>query len=169
MIAGIISFFSNEMIYGYNVCSFKHTNSPAILLHSKHCRADSLSSLAVVLAVLGTKMGIPYLDPLVALFEAVHLIITSVEILYHSSKGLMDHKINESDINSIVGLLSDFPEILEVARIRSRQIGRKIWAELYLRFPQDKTIGEIDDVSCKIKDNLTDRMKHLGGVDVIYV
>jgi len=169
MVAGIISFASNEMIYNYHICSFKHTNSPAILLHSKHAHADALSSLAVGMAILGTMMGIPYLDPLVALFEAGHLIYTSVEILYHSSKGLMDHTINDNDVDSINSLLSDFPEIMEVTRIRSRQIGRKIWAELYLSFPHDKTIVELDGISRRIKKDLPGRMKHLGGVEVIYV
>ncbi len=167
--AAIISVFANEVIYRYNICAFKHLNSPAILTHAKHHRADAISSLAVVVAIVGSKMGFYFLDPLVAIFEAGHLIILSGEILYHGGAGLMDRAVEENDIYLVKKILSGIPDVKEIRDIKTRQIGRNVWVDLYIRLPVDKTITEAHGISDRIQQNLKNNISHLGNINTIYV
>jgi cation diffusion facilitator family transporter len=165
--AAVISILANEVIYRFNICAYKHLNSPALLAHAKHHRADVIASLAVVVAIIAGAMGYRFIDALVAIFEAVHLLFLSAELLYQGGSGLIDHAIEESDVSLIRRLLSDVPDIRKVKDIKTRQIGRCVWVDLYLSLPPDKTIAEVKAISGNIRRNIETRLKHTGNVNVI--
>ena len=165
--AAVISIFANEVIYRYNICAYKHMNSPALLAHAKHHRADVISSLAVVVAIVGGAMGYRFLDAFVAVFEAGHLIFLSVEIFYQGGSGLIDRAIEESDVSLIRQVLSDMPNVKKVRDIKTRQIGRCVWVDLYVSLPDDKTIAEVKAISGQIRQSIEDRVDHTGNVNII--
>ncbi len=167
--AAVISVLANEIIYRYNMCSVRHLNSPALLTHAKHHRADAISSAAVAIAILAGKMGFLWADPMVAIFEAVHLTILSGQILYHGGSGLMDRSIKESDIASIRKALSEMREVKKIKDIKTRQIGRNVWADVYVTLVPNKTVAEAHEISCRIRRSLKGLMKRLETVNVIYV
>ncbi len=165
--AAVISVAANEIIYRFNICAYKHMNSPALLAHAKHHRADVISSLAVVVAVVGGALGYRFLDVVVAVFEAGHLLFVSIELLYQGGSGLIDRAIKENDVSLIRQLLSDMTDVKEIKDIKTRQIGRSIWVDLYVSLPRDKTIAEVNIISAGIRNGLAQRLEHLGNVNVI--
>lgn len=166
VLAAAFSIFFNILLYKFNKCAFKHLNSPAILTHAKHLMADAISSMAVILVILGTSLGIHSLDPLAAIFETVHLIYLSGEILIHGCTGLMDKAIDKKKIVSIKDILAD---VSGIEKIKTRQVGRNINVELFISFPADKTLNEIHAISNKITETIKNNMKYIGNVNVIYV
>ena len=165
--AAIVSVAANEIIYRFNICAYKHINSPALLAHAKHHRADVIASLAVVIAVIGGALGYRFLDAVVAVFEAGHLLYLSIELLHQGGSGLIDRSIEENDVSLIKQLLSDMAEVKEIKDIKTRQIGRSVWIDLYVSLPPDKTIAEVNTISAQIRYGLTERLEHLGNVNVI--
>ncbi len=165
--AAVISVFANEVIYRYNICAYKHMNSPALLAHAKHHRADVISSLAVVVAIIAGAMGYRFLDALVAVFEAGHLLFLSAELLYQGGSGLIDRAIEEGDITLIRQVLTDMPDVKKIRDIKTRQIGRKVWVDLHVSLPGDKTITEVKAISGQIRHSIAGRLEHTGNVNVI--
>ncbi len=165
--AAILSVFANEVIYRYNICAYKHMNSPALLAHAKHHRADVISSLAVVVAVVGGALGWHFLDVLVAVFEAGHLIFLSVEIFYQGGSGLIDRAIEESGVSLIRQALHDVPDVKKVRDIKTRQIGRRVWVDLYISLPLNKTIAEVNTISGQIRQSIANRVEHLGNINIV--
>ncbi len=165
--AAITSVAANEVIYRFNICAYKHMNSPALLAHAKHHRADVISSLAVVVAVVGGAMGYHFLDAVVAVFETGHLLFLSIELLYQGGSGLIDKAIKDNDISLISQFLSDMTEIKEVKDIKTRQIGRNVWVDLYVSLPKNKTIAEVNTISTRIRHGIANRLEHLGNVNII--
>lgn len=166
--AALISLVANETIYRYNICAYRHLNSPAMLTHAKHHRADAISSGAVFVAILGAQMGYSFLDPLVAVFEAGHLIILSMEILYHGSTGLMDRSVDQGIISSIRQLAGQIQGVEEVRMVKTRQVGRAVWVDLYVRLPISQTMAEAQLVAERIQQTIHKRIKYLGNVNIIY-
>jgi cation diffusion facilitator family transporter len=167
LIAALISVAANEVIYRFNICAYKQINAPSLLAHAKHHRADVISSIAVVVAVIGSAFGYRFLDALVAIFEGGHLLLVSIEILYHGGSGLVDRAIEENDIAMIRHLLTGMTEIKEIKDIKTRQIGRTIWLDLHVSMPTDKTIAEVNALSGQIRASIGDKIEHLGNVSVI--
>lgn len=169
LVAAILSVVANEVVYRYNICSARKLNSPALLAHAKHHRADAVASCAVVVAIAGARFGFTFLDPLVAVFEAGHLIFLSVEMLYHGGSGLIDCAIQESEISVIKQLLSDMSDVKQVRDIKTRQIGRSVWIDLYVALPGDKTIAEVSAISGRIRKKIGNSIASLGNLNVICV
>jgi len=167
LVAAVISVLANELIYRFNICAHKHTNNPALLAHAKHHRADVIASLAVVIATAGSMMGYLFLDALVAVFEAVHLIFLSIEIFCQGGSGLADSAIADSDMRLIRQALSGIGDIKQIKDIKTRQIGRTIWVDLYVCLPPQKTIAQANTISTKIRNAVADTVVHLGNVNVI--
>jgi len=165
--AAVISLLANEVIYRFNICAYKHMNSPALLAHAKHHRADVISSLAVIVAVVAGIMGYRFIDAVVAVFEAGHLLYLSIELLYQGGSGLIDRAIKENDIALIKQLLSGMSEVKKVKDVKTRQIGRSIWVDLYISLPPDKTIAQVNTISVRIRHNIAESFEHLGNVNVI--
>lgn len=169
LVAAAISVFANEAIYRFNLCGQKQIHSPVILAHGKHHRADAISSLAALVAIIGGMLGYRYLDALVAVFEAGHLIIVSAEILHQGGSGLIDRAITDNEISSIRCTVSDIPAVQSIRDIKTRQIGRRVWVDLYVALPGDRTIAEVNTISGQIRHLLGKNIKHLGHVNVICV
>jgi cation diffusion facilitator family transporter len=167
LMAAIVSVAANEIIYRFNICSYKRLNSPALLAHAKHHRADVISSLAVVVAVVGGALGYHFLDAAVAIFEAGHLLYLSVELFHQGGSGLVDRAIKESDVSLIRQFLSGMAEVKEVKDIKTRQIGRSVWVDLYVSLPADKTIAEINTISARIRYGIANKLEYLGNINVI--
>ncbi|KKL10124.1 hypothetical protein LCGC14_2558970, partial [marine sediment metagenome] len=169
LVAAIVSIVANEVIYRYNICAVKHINSPALVAHAKHHRADAISSVAVAVAIGGSVMGYHFLDAIVAVFEAGHLLLVSAEILHKGGSGLMDCAIKDSDVSSIREVLSAMSDVTEVKDIKTRQIGRNVWIDLYVSLPANKTIMEVHSISGEICERIAGRVEHLGNVNVVCV
>ena len=112
-------------------------------------------------------MGYRFLDAIVAIFEAGHLLYLSIELLHQGGSGLIDRAIEENDVSSIKQLLSGMVEVKEIKDIKTRQIGRNIWVDLYVSLAPDKTIAEVNTISSRIRYGLTEEMEHLGNVNII--
>ena len=165
--AAVISVIVNEVIYRFNICAHKHINSPAILAHAKHHRADVIASIAVVVAIVASALGYRFLDAVVAIFEAGHLLYLSIELLYHGGSGLIDRAIEESDVSLIRQALSNMPDVRKIRDIKTRQIGRSVWIDLYVSLPADKTIAQVNEISGRIRQCIDNKVEHLGNVNVI--
>lgn len=167
--AAVLSAVANEVIYRYNICSARQLNSPALLAHAKHHRADAVASCAVVVAIAGARLGFTFLDPLVAVFEAGHLVFLSVGMLYQGGSGLIDRAIRESDISRVRRVLAGMSEVKKVRDIKTRQIGRSVWIDLYVSLPEDKTIAEVSAISGRIRRNIGNSIASLGNLNIICV
>jgi cation diffusion facilitator family transporter len=164
--AAVISILANEVIYQYNICAHRHLNSPALLAHAKHHRADVISSLAVLAAIIAGAFGYRFLDAFVAVFEAAHLLYLSAELLYQGGSGLIDRAIEEGDISSIRQVLSHLPDVKKIRDIKTRQIGRRVWVDLYVSLSPDKTIAEVKDIVGRIQQSIAGRLEHTGNINV---
>ncbi|MHC4293975.1 MAG: cation diffusion facilitator family transporter, partial [Planctomycetota bacterium] len=164
--AVIISIVANEIIYRYNICAHKQLNSPALLAHAKHHRADVIASLAVGAAIIAGFMGCSFLDPLVALFEAVHLLILSAEILHQGGSGLVGRAIHQGDLAMIRNVVSNNPIVENVKNIKTRQIGRRVWVDLHVSLPKEKTVAQVHDISGQIRRDIETKVKDVGSVNV---
>lgn len=162
-----ISVFANEVIYRFNICASKHMNSPALKTHGTHHRADAISSFAVVIALIAGMLGYHFLDPIVAIFEAVHLTYLSIELLYHGGCGLVDRAIKESDVAVIRQVVADLPDVEGVHGIKTRQIGRRVWVDLHVSLPVHKTMQEVAGISEEIRQGIHERVDYVGNVNIV--
>lgn len=64
-------------------------NSPAITSDAKHQRVDIFTSVAIFAGVIGSRLGVPILDPLVALFIVALVLKTAFEVARDNINNIM--------------------------------------------------------------------------------
>lgn len=158
LLMAFISIGTNEMLFRYMRCAGSQVKSQTILANAWANRADSVSSLVVILGVVGSRLGIHHLDPIAALLVVAVIIKVSVKILVNSVKALMDSSVNDEYGEDIRSIVEDVEDVQTVASIKTRQIGQKIWVELDILIDSRCTIRQGHQIAEKVKASLLEKM-----------
>ncbi len=73
-VASIVGFLGNELVAVMQIRVGRQIGSAAIVADGQHAHTDGITSLAVLIAVFGTWIGWPVLDPIVGIVIAVAVI-----------------------------------------------------------------------------------------------
>ncbi|MFC1562679.1 cation diffusion facilitator family transporter [candidate division KSB1 bacterium] len=169
LVVALVAALATEIKYRYAICVGRHFNSPAIISHAEHARVDVISALAVVVAVIGARSGLHFVDPLIAIFEVGHIFKASSKMLISSIKSLMDVSISDEKISSIKNIVSAVNGVKNINYLRARQIGRHIWIDLSIFIDPDITIFEGKNISENVKNYLTNKLESIGNVHVHFL
>jgi len=169
LVVALVAASANEIKYRYAMCVGERFNSPAIISHAQHARIDVFSSLAVAVAVIGARVGLHFVDPLIAIFEVGHIVKASTEMLISSIKSLMDVSISDEKISSIKNVVSKVNGVIDINYIKARQIGRHVWIDLSVFIDPDITIFEGKSISENVRNYLTNKLQNVGNVQVSFL
>ena len=161
VLVAIISIGANEMLFRFMRCAGVQLKSQTIIANAWANRADCFSSLAVIIGVVGSRLGFHHLDPIAALFVVAVIIKVSVKILLDSVKALMDSSVNDVYGEQITDIVANVPDVRGVRTIKTRHIGKKIWIDLDILIDPHSTIGEGNMISKKVKSALMRKIADL--------
>lgn len=147
----VVSFFVTYILSIYLRCAGKTLNSPAIMANAHHVHLDMISSVCVGLCILITTVGIRHLDPIIAIFEAIHIIITSFEILKGGINGLMDYSLSDEENNQIHAIISSNEKVKAVSYLKTRAMGRIKQIDCEIELAQTETIEIVEKVKQDIR------------------
>lgn len=141
----------------YLVRTGRRTNSLVLVSNGQHVLADMWTSGGVLAGVaLVWLTGVTWLDPLVALLVALHLVWAAYFLLKRSVAGLME----EADAEATQAILEELERavrhgvITNFHQVRHRRIGDTVWVECHLLFPGALTITEAHERSHAVEDAL---------------
>ncbi|MHC4176048.1 MAG: cation diffusion facilitator family transporter [Planctomycetota bacterium] len=141
-----------ELLARMGFCSAGHSGgSVALKSSAKHNRADALSSAAVVVAVGGALLGLHLLDPIVAIFETIHVSILSGEFFGKAIKGLMDSSLTAGELERVSRATCRVPGVSRVALLRSRKMGSVSYLDIVVDVPRDIVVEQADKVARQVK------------------
>lgn len=162
----VVSIISNEIVFQFMYCVGKQYNSPAITAGAWANRSDSFSSIAVLIGIIATMLGMKHMDSIMALVVAAIIYKIIGTNFVDSIKGLMDISSGESLVNRLKVLLKDFPEIKSVTSLKTRSMGQYTKVDLFVNVPHDFTVEQTDDLEGRIT-RLFRRKEHTIGDLVI--
>ena len=162
----LISIVTNEMLFRYMRCVGTRLKSQTMIANAWANRADCFSSIAVIIGVIGSKMGFHHLDPICALVVVGVIIKVSADIMIDSIKALMDSSVNNLYGEEIREIVSKIEEVRGISELKTRHIGQKIWAELDILVDSDCTMQQGEDIARKVKKILVEQVRDL---DRVYI
>nr|AET24907.1 magnetosome protein [Desulfamplus magnetovallimortis BW-1] len=136
----IFSIAINELMFRHTICAGTQINSPSMQAKAWESRSDVYSSLAVLIGILGAKMGFHFMDPLAAIIVGVIIIKICIEMLKDAILNLMDKSFDEDYIEAIANVLEKTPSISDVKDIIARELGQVLEFEIDLYVPPDITV-----------------------------
>lgn len=129
--------------------------SEILLADAKHTTSDMFTSLAVIAALIGVRLGFPALDPLAAFGVAVFIARAGYEIARDASGILSDHKvIAEQDIRDVVMAIDG---VVDCHHIRTRGSTDHVFLDLHIWLDPALTLGAAHALSHEVKGRLMAR------------
>ena len=145
LIAGCVAVLvavSNWLLAKRGFCCASHLSSPTLHNAAEHAEADALSSVAVLVAVVGGALGYHSLDQYIAVFETVHLLGLSGAMLGRSINGFLDHALPEAEANRIHQACKQTDGVVRVANVKSRMLGGHALADIVLIVSRELSVDE---------------------------
>ena len=168
IIGAIISLVANELMYRQSHCAGLQLNSPSMIANAHEKRADAIASIAVLIGIIGAKLGWHFLDPLAAILVSVFIFKICGEMLYKSITGLMDSSLTQEENNKIYKVLKKFPELI-VINVRTRETGQSVNVEIDARVSPGSILKDLSGIKEKIQENITEAIERPGEVNINFV
>ena len=124
----------------------EETRSMALEGDAKHLFSDVVSSIGVAFGlVIGQFLGIPVLDPLMAIIVAFMVLRLGIGLVYKSGCGLMDESCPE--IEGKIRKLMDRhkSQFVDYHNLKTRRSGDRVFAELHLSLDGSLSVQEAHD------------------------
>jgi cation diffusion facilitator family transporter len=141
LIAGL-SVASKEWIYHYTMRTASRLNSSLLRANAWHSRSDAISSIAVMIGIVGAQQGLPWLDLVAAMFVAAIIARIGWQLCLDSLKELVDTAIPQEHQDRIRKTILEIPGINKVTALRSRQSGGKVLLEAQLEVDPRISVSE---------------------------
>ncbi len=121
-----------------------------------HLMTDVITSLAVIAGLLLVWLtGVRELDSLVALLVGLHIAGTGLMLVRRSFDGLMDHALPEAEQTVIrEAIRAALPAGAEFHHLRTRQAGRRKFADFHLLVEGSTTVRDAHVLTHKVEDHL---------------
>lgn len=164
--ATILSLIFSYLMYDSNKCAGTELGSPALVADAYESKADSISSAAVLIGLIGTKMGFVYADTIAAVVVALLIYRMSIEMFFQGIHGLIDMSVDKDTIDEIVNISLTVQGVEGVRSIKTRRMGQKNWVDLKIDVSKKKSVLDTHMISEKVKESIQTKIAEIGGISV---
>ena len=166
--AGVVGFAGNEIVAAYRISVGRRIGSAALVADGVHARADGLTSLAVVLGVLGVWAGFPLADPLIGLLITAAIIVVLWGTARDVGRRLLDGVDPELTARARHAL-EHVDGIGDIDRVRLRWSGHRLTVQACVGIDPEFTVADADQLTRAASTAIRSALPGTGDVEVTMV
>ncbi len=167
-VAAAVSIIANYILSGYGFCAGKHLNSPAMIANANENRADMLSSVAVVIGIVGANMGFVILDALAAILVALIIFKTALTLGIHALKDLLDISLPAEKLDLVKNVALQYKGVKGISFCKTRRVGQYIWVDMEIFVDAKKDVREGFALAREVRLALIRKFKHIKDASVSF-
>jgi cation diffusion facilitator family transporter len=151
----VVTVAINLWVVRFETREARRLNSEVLLADALQTRGDVWTSLAVIAALAGARLGWPILDPIAALVVSGFIGYAAVQIATTTARILSDEMVmSERDLEAVV---MSVPGVLGCHHIRTRGSADHVFLDLHVWLPPDTPLKDAHSLSHVVKDRLMAR------------
>ncbi len=166
LLATVISLCFSYLMYDSNKCAGTQLSSPAMLADANESKADSITSVAVLLGLIGAKLGYPDADTVAAVIVSLFIFNMSVEMFLQGINGLIDMAADPETVAEIASATVTVEGVTGVKSIKSRQMGQKKWVDLEIEVSRSKSMLEVHEITQEVRALVLGMVDGISGLSV---
>jgi cation diffusion facilitator family transporter len=164
-LASIIGFVGNELVALLQIRTGRAIGSAALVADGLHARTDGLTSLAVLIAVAGTWLGFPIVDPIIGLLIGVTILFITRDATVTMWYRLMD-AVEPELLDQAEAVIARHVQVKEVEWVRMRWLGHRLAADLGVAVDPQLSTTAGHAVAEELRHALYHALPHLSDVVV---
>ena len=154
------------LLYVSNTCAGTQLRSPAMLADASESKADSITSVAVLIGLIGAKLGYPNADTIAAVIVSLFILNMSIEMFLQGVNGLIDISADKVVLDEIVAASLNIEGVTAVKSIKTRRMGQKNWVDIVISISRKKTVLEVHGIAEKVRDAIMNEVAGIRGASV---
>lgn len=159
-----IAIFVKEILFHITRTISKKTGSKILLANAWHHRSDSISSIAALIGIGGSQLGIPLMDPLAGVLVAGIIVKTGINIGYESIKELTDETVEEEIIGELSQILDNIEGVDHYHEMRARKMGPHLLVDLHIQVNSMMSISSAHQVAERVRLTILNKLPSVNEV-----
>tara|TARA_B100000700_G_C15055050_1_gene862333 strand:- start:1633 stop:2799 length:1167 start_codon:yes stop_codon:yes gene_type:complete len=140
-----------EILFHITRIVSKKTSSKILLANAWHHRSDSISSIAALIGIGGSQLGIPLMDPLAGVLVAGIIVKTGINIGYESIKELTDETVEEEIIRKLSKIMDGIEGVEHYHEMRARKMGPHLLVDLHIQVNNMISISSAHQIAERVR------------------
>ncbi len=172
LVVATISIVSKEAIYQYTIRTAEKHNSNLLRANAWHSRSDAISSVIVVIGILGSMAGFEYLDALAAIGVGLMVGKIGFDLAWQSTQELIDTAMEPEEIEQITKAIQSVDDVVALHMLRTRRMGSDGLVDVHILVNPKISVSEGHRVSDTVRaqimrevEAVTDVMVHIDPED----
>lgn len=166
LIIALISIISKEAIYHYTMSVANKLRSNMLRANAWHSRSDAISSVIVVIGIVGSMLGLTYLDAVAAVGVALMVAKIGWDLVWHSMRELMDTGLEIGRIAEIKAIINSIDGVHTLHLLRSRMMGADALIDVHIQVADDLSVSEAHYISETVSKRLISEVEEIREVMV---
>lgn len=158
----------SHIVYRHVVCAGRQSDSPAMLAHAKHIRLDSISNIAVIVAIVAAEAGLHQVDAVIAILEATHVLFECSKLMHRAINRLIDTSIDADRLNRVRAILAQNQRVKAVRGVKGKHSGRGISLDIDIFLDGHSKIQDCDETVRGLKRSIRSDMPVVQSVSIEY-
>lgn len=140
----------------------KRYDSITLEADAQHLLTDVWTSVGVIVGLLAlTVTGWQWLDSVIALAVAAHIVITGIGLVRRSIDGLMDYNLPTDELAQLEAILHRHRDhFVTYHRLRARKSGSRRFIDLHLVVPGARSVQEAHDLCERVERDIEKALPH---------
>ena len=165
--AGLLTIIGGAFLFSrYELRVGLEIGSPSLVADAKHVSTDLLSTLVILVSVVGAAFGI-VVDRYVAIFVALLVARMGFEIFVDAVKVLLDATLDYKTLDSIRTIVESHPDVVEIRSIGGRSSGRYKFVEITVSLDV-RRLKTAHDLISHLEEEILDRNPNIDKLLVHY-
>jgi len=160
-----ISVISKEAIYQYTMVIAKRYRSNMLKANAWHSRSDAISSIIVVIGIIGSMAGLTYLDAIAAIGVGIMIAKIGWDLAWHSIKELIDTGLETERVKEIEKNILGVDGVTTLHILRTRQVGADALVDVHIQVEPYISVSEAHYISETVRSKLINEIEEV--IDVM--
>jgi len=160
------SIVSKEAIYHYTLRAAKRLRSNMLRANAWHSRSDAISSVIVVIGVLGSMAGLTYLDAIATIGVVYMIAKIGWDLAWHSMRELVDTALDAERVEKIREFIKDIDGVEGLHLLKTRRMGSDALVDVHIQVSSRLSVSEGHQISEVVRKRLIDGMDEISDVMV---
>lgn len=146
----VVSLIAKEWIFRYTLRVARQIGSRLIEANAWHSRSDALSTVVVLIGLIGAQFGVGWLDALAAI--GVGLLVGKIggALLWEATRELIDTALPDDEQHRLREVALDVPGVRDLHQLRTRSVGEQVLLDLHLVVAPRVTVSEAHEIGNQV-------------------
>jgi len=166
LVVAAISVLSKEAIYHYTARAARRLRSKMLLANAWHSRSDAISSIIVVIGVLGSMAGYVYLDAVAAIAVGLMIVKIGWDLLWKSLQELIDSALDPEQVEAIRKTIVAVDGVRACHMLRTRHSGSDALVDVHILVDPALSVSEGHQIGEAVRWGLIKTVEEVSDVTV---